>query len=153
MEPSKPPRRPTIRWNEYMRQVLCCLYRFYYRDNKTWEEIFSKMFRSHLDERGIHGFLPFTTMCTQWTWMRDHGNLVWHNVHIATSFTRDREWKDIVSKINSTAQQLRLQIREKTEDNVDTTLWRPPEPTPALRTKPAPSVVIVAVSCTSNFVT
>jgi hypothetical protein len=148
MRRAKPPRRPNIKWNDYMRQVLCCLYRFYFRENKIWEEIFSKIFRSHLNERGIYGFIPFSTLVTQWICMRDHGNLVWYDVHIATRFSRNGEWKGIISKIDSTAQQLWLQIRAKSEDNVDTSLWNRLESTPALPIcRSTPSVVVSTVSC------
>lgn len=134
---TKPPRRPNIRWDTHKRQVLCCLYRFFCRDPKVWEEVFSHIFMSHLIERGIAGFVPFQTLNIQWTHMRDHGDTDWHHVHIATEFNKDGEWKDIIARIKSAARSLRLQIREKDEDSVDTSRWKPPGLL-ALRTEQAP---------------
>ncbi|KAJ5327037.1 hypothetical protein MYU51_008251 [Penicillium brevicompactum] len=134
---TKPPRRPNIRWDTHKRQVLCCLYRFFRREPKVWEEVFSHIFMSHLIERGIAGFVPFQTLNIQWTHMRDHGDTDWHHVHIATEFNKGGEWKDIIARIKSAARSLRLQIREKDEDSVDTSRWKPPGLL-ALRTEQAP---------------
>lgn len=148
----KPPRRPNIRWDTHKRQVLCCLYRFFYRDPKVWEEIFSHIFKSHLIERGIAGFVPFQTLNIQWFCMREHGDVVWHHAHIATEFRKDGEWKDIISSINSAARTLRLQIREKDEDSVDISRWRPSSLL-ALRTEQAPPLAApMSVSLLSKHV-
>jgi hypothetical protein len=87
-------------------------------------EIFSYMFRSHLKERGITGFVPFATLHTQWSWMRNSGDVVWYHVHMDTEFRTDAEWSDIVEKIRVAADILRFCLHEKTQDNIDTSLWR-----------------------------
>ena len=142
-------RRPNIQWDTRKRQVLCCLFRFFCRDNKKWEEIFSHMFRSHLLERGITGFIPFTTLNIQWVNMREHGDSIWHRVHIATDFRKDGEWQDIISSIHSTAQLLHLQIQEKDSDSVDISRWRHPATALTMRNRQAPAPA-VPVSCLEN---
>ncbi|KAJ5824460.1 hypothetical protein N7447_006800 [Penicillium robsamsonii] len=119
MKSTKFPKRPTLRWDQYKRQVLCCLYRFFMCDKKETEEIFSYMFRGHLNERGIRGFVPFATLNTQWVWMKNKRDPVWSHVHLNTAFETDGEWKGVVTKIKSAAKTLRFQLREKTEDDTN----------------------------------
>ncbi|KAJ5788137.1 hypothetical protein N7457_003127 [Penicillium paradoxum] len=121
MESTKSPKRPTLRWDQYKREVLCCLYRFFKHDKKQVEEIFSYIFREHLNERGIRGFVPFSTLNTQWSWMKHERNPVWCHVHIDTAFDNHADWKEIITKIKSTAKILRFHLREKMEDSIDTT--------------------------------
>jgi hypothetical protein len=117
MRQKKAIKTPRIRWNEYRRQVLCCLYRFFVRDTKQFEEIFSYIFRSHLRERGIQGFISFATLNTQWTWMRNKRHPVWCHVHIDTPFEDRAEWTDIISTIKTTAVTLRIhRLCERTDD-------------------------------------
>lgn len=117
MEPTKFPKRPTMRWDPYKRQVLCCLYRFFTCNKKQTAEIFSYMFRSHLKQRGIQGFVPFATLNTQWIWMRNKRDPVWLRVHINTAFETSGEWGEIITKIKSAAKTLRFELHEKMEDD------------------------------------
>jgi hypothetical protein len=107
-----------------MRQALCCLYRFFRCDRKQKEEIFFSMFRDHLRKRGIHRFVPGTTLDAQWDWMRSTGDLVWSHVHRDTEFNMDGEWKSIIQRIKATAVTLRLPLHEKREDDIDMSQWR-----------------------------
>ncbi|KAJ5838467.1 uncharacterized protein N7525_003655 [Penicillium rubens] len=116
MESTKVPKRPTLRWNKCRRQVLCCLFRFFVCSKKQTEEIFSYMFRSHLNDRGIQGFVPFATLNTQWVWMKTRRDPVWSHVHTSTVFDTDEEWKEIIARIKSAAKTLRFELLEKTED-------------------------------------
>lgn len=74
------------------------------------------MFRSHLNERGIQGFVPFATLNTQWVWMKKKRDPVWSHVHINTVFEADGEWKEIITKIRSAVKTLRFELREKMDD-------------------------------------
>ncbi|KAJ5617446.1 hypothetical protein N7537_002560 [Penicillium hordei] len=76
------------------------------------------MFRSHLNERGIQGFVPFTTLNTQWVWMKKQRDPVY--VNISTVFEADGEWKEIITKIKSAAKTLRFELSEKMEDDANT---------------------------------
>ncbi|CAG8889575.1 unnamed protein product [Penicillium egyptiacum] len=125
MESTKVPKRPTLRWDRYKRQVLCCLYRFFLCSKKQTEEIFSYMFRSHLNERGIQGFVPFATLNTQWVWMKSKRDPIWSHVHTSTAFDTDGEWKEIITNIKSAAKTLRFELHEKTEDNINISRWSP----------------------------
>jgi hypothetical protein len=118
METTKFPKRPTLRWDRHKRLVLCCLCRFFVCNKKEIEEIFSYMFRSHLNERGIQGFVPFTTLNTQWVWMKKQRDPVY--VNISTVFEADGEWKEIITKIKSAAKTLRFELSEKMEDDANT---------------------------------
>lgn len=120
METTKFPKRPTLRWDRHKRLVLCCLCRFFICNKKETEEIFSYMFRSHLNERGIQGFVPFATLNTQWFWMKKKRDPVWSHVHINTVFEADDEWKEIITKIKSAAKTLRFELREKMGDDTNT---------------------------------
>ncbi|CAI7576596.1 unnamed protein product [Penicillium glandicola] len=124
MESLKFPKRPTLRWDGYKRQALCCLYRFFVCGKKEIEEIFSYMFRGHLNERGIRGFVPFATLNTQWVWMKNKQDPIWTHVHINTAFETDGEWKEIITKIKCAARTLRFELREKTEDDIDISCWK-----------------------------
>ncbi|OQE42105.1 hypothetical protein PENCOP_c004G04707 [Penicillium coprophilum] len=92
-------------------------------DKKETEEIFSYMFRGHLNERGIQGFVPFATLNAQWVWMKNKQDPVWSHVHVNTAFETNGEWKEIITKIESVAKTLRFQLREKTEDDTNTSRW------------------------------
>ncbi|KAJ5294372.1 hypothetical protein N7508_009193 [Penicillium antarcticum] len=116
MEAPQGPRRPTLRWEVRMRQVLCCLYRFFVCDKKQVMEIFSYLFRGHLQERGIRGFVPYATLHTQWSWMQNSGDPVWYHVHIATEFKMNAEWSGIIHEIKAAAEILRLRLQERTQD-------------------------------------
>ncbi|KAJ5774239.1 hypothetical protein N7457_009135 [Penicillium paradoxum] len=116
-------KRPKLRWDTSMRQTLCCLYRFFQCGKRQKEEIFFAIFRENLRRRDIRTFVPFGTLHTQWSWMRNTGDLVWARVHKDTEFDVDGEWKNIIQRIKSTAVTLRLSLHEKTEDDIDTTLW------------------------------
>lgn len=146
MEALKEPRRQKLVWDIHMRQVLCCLYRFFSCDKKQTMEIFSYIFRSHLKERGITGFVPFATLHAQWSWMRDSGDLVWYHVHKDTEFRTDAEWIDIVKKIRAAAKILRFRLHEKTQDDTDPSLWRSPGSYAAWATVFQASVLLVSVS-------
>lgn len=124
MKPPKPPKRSNLRWDQYKRQVLCCLFRFFVRNNKQIEQIFSHIFRAHLRGRGIRDFVPFRTLNTQWVWMRNTGSLDWSHVHIETAFETDGNWREILTTIKSAAHTLKLRLREKTVDNIDTSRWK-----------------------------
>ncbi|CAI7594349.1 unnamed protein product [Penicillium discolor] len=119
METTKFPKRPTLRWDQHKRLVLCCLYRFFVCNKKETEEIFSYMFRGYLNERGIQGFIPFATLNTQWVWMEKKRDPVWSHVHVKTAFEADNEWKEIVTQIKSAAKTLRFELRERTEDDTN----------------------------------
>ena len=125
METTKFPRRPTMRWDPYKRQVLCCLYRFFACNKKQTEAIFSYIFRSHLNQRGIQGFIPFATLNTQWIWMRNKRDPVWFCVHINTAFDTGGEWKEIITKVKSAAKILRFELHEKMKDDTHTSRWGP----------------------------
>jgi hypothetical protein len=119
----KSPKRPNIRWDESMRQALCCLYRFFRYDKKQTAEIFFAMFRDVLKKRGINEFVPHPVLHTQWTSMRRDGDPIWSRVHRETEFNVEGEWKNVVQRIKSTADILLLPSREKKEDDIDTTQW------------------------------
>ncbi|KAJ5498469.1 hypothetical protein N7453_007520 [Penicillium expansum] len=123
--PTKLPKRPTLRWDQHKRQVLCCLYRFFVCNKKETEEIFSYIFRGHLNQRGIQGFVPFATLNTQWVWMKNRRDPVWSQVHINTAFETDGEWKEVITKIRSAAKVLRFELGEKMEDNINTSHLSP----------------------------
>jgi hypothetical protein len=109
-------------------------------------EIFSHMFRSHLSERGITGFVPYATLHTQWSWMRSSGDLVWYHVHIDTEFSTHAEWTEIVEKIRAAAKILRFDLREKTRDGTDTSRWKSRRPDAEWVTDFHASVLLVSVS-------
>ncbi|KAJ5748603.1 uncharacterized protein N7511_010299 [Penicillium nucicola] len=123
MEAPKEPRRPTLKWDVAMRQVLCCLYRFFCCDKKQVMEIFSFMFRGHLQERGIRGFVPYATLHTQWSWMRNSGDVIWYHVHIDTEFNTDGDWREVIQRIKDAAEVLQLRLQERKED-IDTSRWK-----------------------------
>lgn len=106
-----------------MRQALCGLDRFFQCDRRQKGEIFFAMFRDNLRKRGIRVFVPSKTLHTQWIWMRNTGDLVWSRVHKDTEFDMEGEWKNIIQHIKSTAVTLRLPLREKAADDIDTSLW------------------------------
>lgn len=123
MGTTKASKRPKLRWDQHKREVLCCLHRFFVRDKKQFEEIFSYLFRDHLQNRGIQGFVPFSTLNTQWCFMRNERDPVWCHVHIDTSFETGAEWKEIIETIKSAADILQLPLRE-VENEIDTTRER-----------------------------
>lgn len=125
METTKFPKRPTLRWDQHKRLVLCCLYRFFVCNKKETEEIFSYIFRGHLNERGIQGFIPFATLNTQWVWMKKKRDPVWSHVHMNTAFEADDEWKEIFTQIKSAAKTLRFEPRERMEDDTNASCQSP----------------------------
>lgn len=118
-----PPKSPkfTFQWNEYRRQVLCCLYRFFELARQDFQRIFSDIFRDHLFERGFpNSQLPYIRLYAQWTWMKGKDHPIWLFVHKETEFNKTGEWKDILSQIRDSARRLRISLTETEKDN-DTT--------------------------------
>lgn len=78
------------------------------------------MFRSHLNERSIPGFIPFATLNAQWVWLKKKRDPVWSHVHMNTAFEANDEWKEIATQIKSAAKTLRFELRERMEDDTNT---------------------------------
>ncbi|KAJ5212333.1 uncharacterized protein N7498_003979 [Penicillium cinerascens] len=115
--PQKSPKRITFQWDDYRRQVLCCLYRFYNCEHDDLQKIFSDIFKNHLLERGFpSGQIPYRALNAQWSWMRRSDNPAWLFVHKETVFRKDREWKDIIQQINHAANKLQILLIEKEFD-------------------------------------
>lgn len=107
-----------MKWDNYRRQVLCCLYRFFTRDKDAFERIFSEIFRAHLQERGFGDTdVDFRRLDTQWAWMKTNNSFIWKYVHQLTEFRKDREWKEIVDLIRAKANELKMALKERDHDD------------------------------------
>ncbi|KAJ6131404.1 hypothetical protein N7523_001864 [Penicillium sp. IBT 18751x] len=110
--PSKSP-KATVQWNDYRRQVLCCLYRFFEKARQNFQRIFSDIFRDHLFERGFPTCqVPYKTLQAQWNWMRSKDHPIWMFVHEDTE-SSNREWKDILRQIHDSARRLQISLTKK----------------------------------------
>lgn len=114
MKSERPPKRPKLKWDPFKRHLLCCLFRFFERDKKQIQEIFSHIVKDHLNQRGIQGLFPFTTLNAQWVWMKSTQHPDWIRVH---GDTADGYWSEILADIRSTAKTLKLRLREKASHN------------------------------------
>lgn len=113
-----PSKKPTLQWDNYRRQVLCCLYRFFQLDKHSFASIFSEIFRDHLQERGFGGTdIAFRVLHAQWTWMRRNDSFIWNHVHHLTEFRKDRDWMEIVQLIRAKASELEMALEEKDRDS------------------------------------
>lgn len=119
MNPATASKNPTLSWDTYQRQVLCCLYRFFECTNDQVSVLFSTIFRNHLMHCGFgNKDVPYATLNAQWSWLKCQKRPVWHHVHIDTEFRTDREWKSVVNKIRITAFDLGLRVQEKLFDTI-----------------------------------
>ena len=115
--PQKSPKKITFQWDDYRRQVLCCLYRFYNCEHGDLQKIFSDIFKNHLLERGFpKGQISYRVLNAQWSWMKRNDNPAWMYVHKETAFRKDREWKDAIQQINHSAGKLQILLVEKEYD-------------------------------------
>lgn len=115
-------KKPTVKWDEFRRQVLCCLYRFFHEDGSAFERIFSEFFKEHLRNRGFSNeFIAYRALYAQWRWMKRTEHNDWKFVHLETEFRTDREWKHVILIIKAIASRLGIVLREKftEEDNTN----------------------------------
>ena len=106
-----------------MRQVLCCLYRFFVLHREAYERIFSDLFREHLAQHGFQGRIPYRSLHAQWAWMRRTESAacaIWFHVHKNTEFRTDADWQTKVGEIKAAADRLGLRLIEKERDDIDT---------------------------------
>ncbi|KAF9885531.1 hypothetical protein FE257_012859 [Aspergillus nanangensis] len=68
---------PKITWGPEQKVYLCCLYRFFRKDLKTFAKVFSFVFRAELAEAGFEDEAPSTRLYSRWRSMRDDGDPVW----------------------------------------------------------------------------
>ena len=107
---------PTIQWDCQKRQLLCCLYRFFVRDNSAFESIFSETFRNDLIDRGFGSGNPsYRVLHSQWIWMKSTGNPTWLHVHRDSDFA---DWSHVIAQIEATAIQQQIQLIHKEEDDI-----------------------------------
>lgn len=116
----KSPKKPKFRWDDHRRQVLCCLYRFFSRDEDDFKRVFSEIFREHLVECGFEdGTIPYRVLYTQWMWMRRVEHPIWCQVHLESAFKSDGKCEDTIQVIKSTANWLGISLVERDHDPVD----------------------------------
>lgn len=111
----------TFQWNDYSRQVLCCLYRFFQFEQNELGRIFSEIFCFHLKLRGFaQEQIAYSALNAQWNWMKRNNNPVWLNVHRDTRFSKEREWESIINEIKTSASRLEIVLTETEEVTKDT---------------------------------
>jgi hypothetical protein len=105
--------RITFQWNDYSRQVLCCLYRFFRFEQDELGRIFSDIFYFNLKLRGFYQEqIAYGTLNAQWNWMKRNNNPVWLNLHGDTGFSKKSEWESIINKIKTSASRLEIVLIE-----------------------------------------
>ncbi|KAK9853160.1 hypothetical protein MYU51_006901 [Penicillium brevicompactum] len=106
------PRRPTLRWDQLKRYVLCCIFRFFLCDGWQTSKIFSHMFRSHLAERHFQSDVGYKCLHAQWRDMGRKKNADYIHVYNAT-FEPGSEIGDLIKQIRAAAAFLNIKLREK----------------------------------------
>lgn len=106
------PRRPTLRWDQLKRYVLCCIFRFFLCDGWQTSKIFSHMFRSHLAERHFQSDVGYKCLHAQWRDMGRKKNADYIHVYNAT-FEPGSEIGDLIKQIRAAAAFLKIKLREK----------------------------------------
>ncbi|PYH98207.1 hypothetical protein BO71DRAFT_447405 [Aspergillus ellipticus CBS 707.79] len=110
--------KPRNRWTRDQRLLLCCLYRFFRKDPKVFEEIFNRVYRSEVRDCGFEDGISWSTMNTQWTCMKDKSHRVWGEVH-TSPFDKNGYWLPVIERIRETAVFLELGLMEKNETTRD----------------------------------
>ncbi|CAG7923168.1 unnamed protein product [Penicillium olsonii] len=107
------PQMPKLRWSRQRRLVLCFLFDVFLCDRRQTEQIFSFLFRDHLNDQGILGLAPMSKLRAQRNWMKNTDNIVWLRFQ-NPEFENSNEAREIRTKIISAARALSLDLRIRT---------------------------------------
>ncbi|KAJ5232279.1 hypothetical protein N7468_005235 [Penicillium chermesinum] len=107
------PTSTCVSWNTPMRQILCCLHRFFDLTKDDMVTLLSEIFGDHLEHN-----LTKAAMCTQWSWMRASIHGVWWHVCIEEDFEKDGIWAAHIEVIRKSAQRLAIEATERKRDNM-----------------------------------
>ncbi|KAL4784536.1 hypothetical protein BJX76DRAFT_347671 [Aspergillus varians] len=121
-----------IQWTSEMKIFICCLIKYFEKENSVFQDIFNSRFKKELEECGfgIGNPVKWSTLNTQWVTLRRYGDPIWGDVHLS-SFDSDA-WFPVITIIEETAAFIDVPIVRKTHDSVDTSCftYRSPEPYP-----------------------
>lgn len=107
-----------VQWNRDNQTFLCCLFRYFHRDNETFRKVFVSTYADNL--KYFEHELPFTTLSTQWHALKRHGNPVWSEVHIESPFPAQGPLLELASQIKEKADAIGVLLVEKEVDDIDT---------------------------------
>lgn len=115
-----------IQWDCELRQLLCCMARFFVLQPLDFESIFSEIYRNQIIPSELVGQVAVTyldvtyeLLRSEWLSMRRNDSAVWHHVHTQTSFRRDGEWKRMIHIIQSTADKLQIHIVQRDSEPIE----------------------------------
>lgn len=118
-----------------MRIFLCCMMKYYEKDNAVFQSAFNSRFREELEDCGfgVGRVVKWPTLHTQWEDMRRHGDPIWGDVHLSAFDTEP--WIPVLHEIEQSAATGNIRLVRKVVDNIDTSparfVYRSPEQTPA----------------------
>ncbi|KAL4804777.1 hypothetical protein BDV18DRAFT_161864 [Aspergillus unguis] len=118
---TKPPR---VKWSPDMRVFLCCMLKYFNKDNGLFEAVFNARFGNELR---ACGFGPGRTvewrrLNIQWVDMRRRGDSIWGDVHL--SDFNPQPWLEVLWAIEQTAADLNLNLVKKSGDTIEKSLAR-----------------------------
>lgn len=124
-------RVPQIQWkrNKTHGIILCLLFRYFEKDNKAFERIFSAIFQNELWEYGFTSGVLFNRLNSQLVQMRKDEHAVWSDV-FETPFDKNGPWSGFLRLIQDTATSSGIELKEK-EDVITTSGYflSPPQDT------------------------
>lgn len=127
---------PQVPWTRSKQTLLCCLYRFFHRDNDAFKKVFTSIFKNDLSH--FNEDVPFSRLSTQWADLKRKGDPIWYEVIIETPFPPEGPWLAVVARIKGQAEAIGVSLVEKDEEDIDTTGFRL-DPSRRSRDRPTPS--------------
>lgn len=129
-------KEPHVPWTRSKRTLVCCLFRFFYRDEGAFRKVFTSIFQNELSH--FNGDVPFNRLWSQWGDLKRKGDPIWHEIIIETPFPPEGPWLTVVARIKEQAKAIGVSLVEKDEDDIDTTGFRL-DPSRRSRDRPTPS--------------
>lgn len=126
---------PQVPWTRSKQTLVCCLYRFFHRDNDAFKKVFTSIFKNDLSH--FNGDVPFNRLSSQWADLRRKGDPIWYEVIIETPFPPEGPWLAVVARTKEQATAIGVSLVEKDEDDIDTTGFRL-DPSRRSRDRPTP---------------
>lgn len=116
-------RGPQVEWGVELKAYLCCLHRYFERDDAHFKKVFDLEFQKDLQEWGFRDSIPWRRARSQLHHMPRHGDLVWEYVFLRP-FDRSGPCQPTIKRIETATQVLGIQLIPKAVDDTDVSVFR-----------------------------
>ncbi|RDW69028.1 uncharacterized protein DSM5745_08788 [Aspergillus mulundensis] len=127
-------RAPRLRWSSETRKFLCCLVKYFDKDNSGFQAVFNARFRKELTESGFkeEEFIKWDTLNSQWADMKFKKDSIWKDIHQSDS--SPEAWLPYIKTIEDTAASIGQHLDRKLLISVETSEFTYQTPVPRAET-------------------